>query len=211
LAQLCFLKDEVGKLKYDYFVWLDPNNLFLRHPGDILRVLHGAPVHASLESNAASPEPLQPDWGICSLTNFTKLMRFKGVRSRGIFTVNGGFWIVQRDAIDNFYALAWDFWDFCKKLGYSFGFEHLLAYASQMLCGNPYLHTLKHNRDLWAFDYTRRYASELPSSGGWDYVDYFSGETFQVNPAIVQRLPGHRARVARERVAAGRSEVTAGL
>jgi hypothetical protein len=115
--------------------------------------------------------------------------------------------------IDSFYALAWDFWDFCKRLGYSFGFEHLLAYAAQMLCGNPYLHTLKHNRDVWALDRTGRCAGVMPPNGGWDYVDYYSGETFRVKPAIVQALPAQRAPVARvpKRVPAAGSEVTAGL
>src|SRR5262249_3336204 len=107
----------------------------------------------------------------------------------------------------------WDFWSFCKKLGYSFGFEHLLAYASQMLCGNPYLHTLRHNRDVWALDRTGRYAGVMPPSDGWNYVDYYSGEAFRVNPAIVQSRCAHQAPDPRtpKGISVGRSKVTARL
>lgn len=199
LAQLRLLQHEVRKLQYDYFVWLDADTFFVRHPGNLLRVLQGAPVHASLESDAALPEPAHPDWGICALSNFTTLMRFCGVRSRGIFTVNGGFWIVHREVIDTFCDLAWGFWRFCKKVGYRFEFEPLLAYATQMLCGNPYVHTLKRTADLWAPDRTGQYAGIVPRGGRWNYVDYFSGERFKVKPAIVHAMHSQRVLAARGR------------
>jgi len=199
LAQLRLLQQEVRKLKYDYWVWLDADTFFVRHPGNVLRVLHGAPVHSSLESNAALPEPAEPDWGICSLSNFTKLMRFSGVRSRGIFTLNSGFWVVHRDVIDTFCGLAWDFWIFCKRVGYLFQFETLLAYATQMLCGNPYAHTLKSTADLWAPDRDGKYSGRVPDGRGWKYVDQFSGDRFKVNPAIVHAMHSKRALVAMAR------------
>ena len=209
LLALKLLYSQVRKLKYDYFVWLDADTVFVRHPGDVLRVLQGAPVHASLESNTALPHPVQPDWGICALSNFTKLMRFSGVRSEAIFTVNGGFWIVHREAIESFCSLAWDFWDFSKKVGYRFDFEPLLAYATQMLCGNPYLHTLKGAADVWAVDRVARFSGIVPKAGGWTHKDPFSGETFKVNPAIIHAPHSKRALVAQTRRGAALSPVTA--
>ena len=197
--QLELLDQQVRKLKYDYFVWLDADTYFVRHPGDILRVLQGAPVHASLESNTALPKPLLPDWGPCSLSNFTTLMQFRGVRSQAVFTVNGGFWIVHHDVIDTFCGLTWDFWEFSRKVGYQLAVEPLLAYASQMLCGNPYVHTLRHTADLWATDTIGRFAGEVPTGGSWEFVDSFSGESFEVSPAIVHATHSKRALVARGR------------
>jgi hypothetical protein len=204
-VQLSLLEQEVGKLKYDYFVWLDANTFFVRHPGDVLRVLQGAPVHASLESDAALPEPAHPDWGICSLSNFTKLMRFCGVRSRAIFTVNAGFWIVHRDVIDTFCGLAWVFCNFCKKVGYRFEFEPLLAYATQMLCGNPYAHTLKRTADLWAPEPTAIDGGKCARGGCWDYVDYFSGETFKIKPAIVRAMQSNHELITGAQIPGRRS------
>jgi len=195
LLRLQLLDEKVRNLKYDYFVWLDADTYFVRHPGNILRVLRGAPVHASLESNTALPKPLLPDWGPCSLPNFTTLMQFCGVRSQAIFTVNGGFWIIHRDVIDTFCGLTWSFWDFSRKVGYRFHVEPLLAYATQMLCGNPYVHTLRHTADLWATDRVGQFAGQVPSGGGWQFVDCFSGETFRIKPAIIHATHSKRALV----------------
>ena len=198
-VRLELLHAKIRKLNYKYFVWLDADTYFVRHPGDLLRVLRGAPVHATLESNTALPEPLRPDWGPCSLRNFTTLMQFRGVRSHAIFTINGGLLIVHHDVIDTFCGLTWDFWEFSRKVGYKFGVEPLLAYATQMLCGNPYVHTVRETADVWATDSVGRFAGEVPSEGRWQFVDHFSGETFPVKPAIVHAPHSKRALAARGR------------
>src|SRR6266481_747829 len=51
LFKLTFLREQVQKLNYDYFAWLDMDAYFVHNPGDILRVLQHSPVHASLESD----------------------------------------------------------------------------------------------------------------------------------------------------------------
>ena len=195
-AALELLHEKLSKLKYEYLVWLDADTVFVRHPGDILRVLQGAPVHATLESNIALPQPLRPDWGPCSLKNFTTLMQFRGVRSHAIFTVNSGFWIVHRDVMDTFCGLTWDFWDFCQRVGYRFKFEPLLAYATQMLCGNPYVHTLRHTAEVWGRDSGGTFAGQMPRDQSWQFVDYFSGESFNIRPAIVHAMHSKRALAA---------------
>lgn len=193
LLPLNLLREAVAKLHYDYFIWLAPNTLFTHVPNDILRVLHGAPVHASLEYDAALPSKLHPDWGPCSLANFTRLMAFNGVHSRAIFTVNDAFWIVHHDAIKTVDNLARGFWWFCGQAGYRFGFAPLLAYVTQMLCGNPYLHRLRESADIWAPVRTRGHLVRTPPGGVWKYVDYFSGEVLTVKPALVHPLRLTRA------------------
>ncbi len=197
LFKFNYLRNEVKKLNYDYFIWLDADTWFVRNPGNPLRVLHGSPVHSSLESDACDPENQRPEWWDCSLKNYAALMRFKGVRSKSVFNVNGGFWIVHHDAIDTFYDLAMDFWHFCKDAEYVFTDEPPLAYATHMLCGNPYLHTLQATSDLWASDWTGNYNNVLPDGKPWQFVDYFTNKPSWVNPAIVHALRCKGALVAR--------------
>lgn len=201
LFKLRFLRDEVRRLEYDYFVWLDADTYFVRHPGDLLRLMQGSPVHASLESDACHVGNVRPDWWGCSLKNYVTLMRFLGVRSTSIFNVNAGFWIVHRDVIDTFCDLAFEFWEFSRAAGYEFTEEPPLAYATHMLCGNPYLHTLRNTAEVWASDWTGCYADTLPDGGAWEFADYFSDERFGVNPAIVHAM---RSKQALIRAAANR-------
>ena len=45
-------------------------------------------------------------------------MREHGVRSRSIFNVNGGLFIVHREAIETVFKLAFDFWQSAKGQGF---------------------------------------------------------------------------------------------
>ena len=204
LFRLLLLTKEVRKLKYDYLIWLDADTHFVRNPGDALRVLQGAPVHATLECDAAAGPHLQPDWQRCSLANFTKLMRFAGVRSRSIFTTDAGFWIVHREAAEHFCRLAWDFGDFCHRVGYRFGFEPLLAYATQILCGNPYAHRLEESSDLWGVDRQGYFDGRIPDGRSWPHLDFFTGKHRKVNPAIVHARHSRQVLAARGRSRIGR-------
>jgi hypothetical protein len=188
LFKLTFLRDAVRRLDYEYFVWLDSDTYFVRHPGNVLRVLGGSPIHISLESDICLPHNRRPDWWDCPNAQFAALMRSKGVRSKSVFNVNGGFFIVHRDAVETVFNLAYDFWQFSRAQGFTFNDEPLLAYAMQMLCGNPYAHTLRQTADLWASDWTGCFRDQLPDGQSWWFVDYFTGENLPVNPAIVHAM-----------------------
>src|SRR2546429_7709539 len=47
LFKLVYLREQVAKLNYDYFVWLDADNYFVRNPGNLLSVMQGSPVHVT--------------------------------------------------------------------------------------------------------------------------------------------------------------------
>ena len=123
-------------------------------------------------------------------------MRAKGVCSHAVFNVNGGLVIVHHDVIDTLYNLAFDFWHFCKAQGYTFNDEPLFAYAMQMLCGNPYEHTLRQTADLWASDWTGNFRDVLPNGKPWLFQDYFTNELFSVNPAILHAMRSKSALIA---------------
>ena len=186
LFKIFFLRDAARSLNYDYLVWLDADTYFVRNPGNVLRVLHASPVHTTFESDACAPNNRRSAWWECSLSRFARLMQVKGVRNKSIFNVNAGFWIVHHDVIDTFCALALDFWELWKRDGHDpFPEEPAMAYAAQMLCGNPYLHTLPKSSDLWASDWTGCWKDQLPDGRPWMFEDYFNGERSLVNPAIV--------------------------
>lgn len=94
-------------------------------------------------------------------------MRAKGVCSKAIFNCNGGFFIVHHDVIETFYDLAFDFYTFCNEKGVRFVDEPLLSYAMHLLCGNPYVHTIRANLDVWGSDWTGCYRDGLPDGRPW--------------------------------------------
>jgi hypothetical protein len=193
LFKLTLLHDAVKALNYDYFVWIDAETYFVRNPGDMLRVLQDSPVHVSLESDACAPQNTRGTWCNCPTDTYAKLMRDKGVRSKSIFNASAGFWIVHHDVIDTFFRLCFEFWHFCKDHGYVFTEEAPIAYATHMLCGNPYEHTLRATSDVWASDWTGVFANRPPDGKPWSFTDYFSGEQFTVNPAIVHCMRAKQA------------------
>ncbi|MCI0539760.1 MAG: hypothetical protein L0Z50_31515 [Verrucomicrobiales bacterium] len=188
LFKLTYLRNAVQVLNYDYFIWLDSDSYFVRNPGNILKVMGHSPIHIALERDLCCPENRRPNWWDCPNATFAELMRAKGVRSNSIFNVNGGLFIVQHDVIETVFELAFDFWQFANSKGYAFNDEPLLAYAMQMLCGNPYIHTLRKTADLWASDWTGHFEGKLPDGQPWWFVDYFTGEKLAVNPAIVHAM-----------------------
>jgi hypothetical protein len=202
-----FLRDFVKQLNYDYFVWLGADSYFVRNPGQVLRVLHGSPVHATLECDACASNNRATAWCNCSLSRYARLMQARGVKNRSIFSVDAGFWIVHHDVIDRFCDLALDFWELWKRDGHDpNAVEPALANAVQLLCGNPYQHTLANNSELWAADRLGCYRTGLPDGRPWMYEDEFSGDRCLVNPAIVHAIGCKDLLAATGRRAANRSD-----
>jgi hypothetical protein len=188
IFKFALLREQVKRLDYDAFVWLDAENYFVRHPGDVLRALNGAPVHATLESDVTLPGSRHANWWGIPLPSFCELMRSKGVPGPAVFNTNAGFWIVRREAIDRFCDLAMAFWLACEANLWRVTEEAPLAYAAQIFGGYPVPHTQRATADLWAFDWKGHFAGRLPTGEPWAYEDFFTGERFPVNPAIVHAM-----------------------
>ncbi len=193
LFKFNLLSEILFPLKYQYYVFLDADCLFLRKPDTILSVMQGSPIHACLESDLTSPLALEKkgQWKNCPLPVLVSFMRELGVKSQRIYSLNGGFFIVKRDVIKLVCSLAYLFWSHSmvtKDWAYRFTEEPLLAYAVQKLCGDPDLHTLRRHPDLWATDWTGHFADKPPTDSEWIFEDYLTGETFPVRPAIIHAI-----------------------
>lgn len=192
-----FLK-EMGKLDYDYFVFIDSDNYFVRHPGNLIEQTQRSPLHVVMESDCAAENNTRGDWWECPLDDYVRLMRASGVQSRSVFNTNAGFWIVHRYAIDQMVDLAMEFWHYAKGQGFTFTEEAPLAYVGHMMMGNPYQHTLQANPDVWASDWTGHFAGRIPDGSAWNFVDYMSGIPIRVNPAIVHCMRSKQAMINME-------------
>lgn len=146
LYRLTYLRDAVAPLKFAHFVWLDPATRFMRHPGSVLGMLAGAPIHVPLTFDLAAPENVARDWNGCPCPELARLMRESGLLNRAIYAADARLFIVHRDATETLFSLAFDFWERVQRAGWSLSIEPLLAYAMQMLCADPERHRVPAKR-----------------------------------------------------------------
>lgn len=183
-----YLQHHVSALPHEHFVWLDADSWFVRRPENLLAVLNGDPVHATLESDMLSPKSRRSSWWQCPLKSFAEIMAKAGVKKQSLYNLNGGFWVVRRDAINEIYSLVCRFYDVGVSHGYRFNDEPLLCYAMHMLCQNTEPHVLRKQPTVWATDWKGVFSEDLPDGSPWILEDYFSGEPLAVNPSIVHML-----------------------
>jgi hypothetical protein len=200
LFKFKFLKEEVQKLDYDYFIFLDADNYFVRNPGDILSIMGSSPVFVCMENDCTDLEKMKrKDWWGCPIDRWGKVLRDNGVTSSKVYNTNAGFWIVSKGIINHFYDIAMDFWNKCHK---DYGFKNFteepaLAYAGHMLAKNDMdKQTLPKTCHIWASDWTGVYSGRIPDGKPWAFEDYMSGVKQWVNPAIVHAMRSKDAMVA---------------
>lgn len=196
LFKLVFLKDEASKLPYDYLVFLDSDNWFVRHPGDLLSRLRGSPMHITLEADLVAEEGF-PYWWEYPTSVFVGLMRKAGVRHEAIHAVNAGMFIVKREAVAEVYRLADEFWRQCKAHGVLYVDEPLLSYAMHRLCPETRPHTLEATRDLWATDLDGVYQSRNPADRPFQFRGLYRRRFIEVRPAIVHAIRSKRLFLSR--------------
>ena len=198
LFKLRFLLEEVSKLNYEYFVFLDADNYFVRHPGErmVEQLMRQNPWFVQLESDCSSKFVKRGDWWGCPLRWYCLLLRFHGVKSPRIYNCNAGFWILRRDAIREFYNKAMTFFTFAREEMHLVNFteEPPLAYVGHFV-DSPELNNFEATKWVWASDWTGQFAGRLPTGSYWDFEDYMTGQKTRVNPAIVHAMRSKDAMV----------------
>lgn len=188
IYKLVFLQRAVAELDFDAYVWLDPSHWFVRPPGDVTRLLRGSPLHAPLEAALDQGPPRVATGGLRE-EELADRMRLHGVRSKTIFAASGGFFVVRRPAVQRVYELAREFWKVCFAEGIRLSYEPTLAYAMQMLCGNPYAHQLERDLDLWRCDHEGHWREQTPDGKPWLGTDCLARRRSTANPALIQFQP----------------------
>ncbi len=199
LFKFKFLREQVQKLDYDYFIFLDADNYFVRHPGDILSIMGKAPVFVCMENDCGSDKVKRRDWWSCPIKEWPVVLKKYGVKTPKFYNTNAGFWIVKKSVIEQFYSLAMMFWEKCQKEhGYKgFTEEPALAYVGHMLAGDEQENqTLDKTSHIWASDWAHYYSNVIPDGKPWTFEDYMTGEKKTVNPAIVHAMRSKDAMIA---------------
>lgn len=187
LFKLRFLKDEVSKLDYDWFVFLDADNYFVRHPGNLPEQLcKNDPLHVTLESPTMVKNVVRKDWWGIPLEEYNKKLIQHGVKTHLLFNTNAGFFIVHKSIISQMCNLAMKFWESCQSSGYSETTEEPpLAYVGHLLVSKTDTHTLQATSSIWASDWKGVWSDKFPDGSEWDFTDYMLGIKFKINPSIV--------------------------
>lgn len=186
--KLTFLQAQVQHWDYRYYIYLDADTLFMRHPERLLDVLEGSPLHFTFECDCTDPGAIRKDWWGCPLNEYVRLMRDCGVTSDKVYNVNGGFFIVKREAVDTVCELALDFAKYAVRQGYLLPDEPAWAYAMHMLCDEPEKHLISRRWDLWCSDWEGIFAKQLPNGQPWTFKEYMTFKPHTVNPAIVHAI-----------------------
>lgn len=199
LFKLRFLYNEVKKLDYQFFIFLDADNYFVRKPEDDAfdKLLNGNKIFVQMENECTSSKVKRDQWWGMSLKFFIQTNKIKGVQNNKIWNTNAGFWIVKKDYIDEFYEKTMDFWLYCfHDLGIEFTEEAPIAYIGNLQQKNPEQSSLRNTSHIWASDWTGNYKDRIPTGEEWDFEDYLSGEKVKVNPCIVHAMRSKKKMIA---------------
>jgi hypothetical protein len=115
LFKLHYLKAGMGRLNFDYFVWLGADTLFARNPRDVLGPLGRSPIHVPLELNLSALSE-DREWRGVSCLRLRELFQPEGL-TRPLYLSRSAFWIVHHEAIEPAYDLALGFWHRAKQAG----------------------------------------------------------------------------------------------
>jgi hypothetical protein len=180
-----FLKEQVSSLNYDYYVFLDADNYFVNHPGDFIHMMDGHKIFAQMENEITSPNAKRKDWWGCPVEKYKPLYEETGLKLDKIYNTNAGFWIVDKNYIDEFYNIGLNFFFYAKKKGYyNFTEEVSLAFLGHCM-QNPEERTLEKTSWLWASDWTGYWRNKLPEYADWTFEDYMTGDKFPIKSNIV--------------------------
>ena len=188
LFKILFLRSQLKQLDYHYFVYFDADTFFVRKPRPILEAINQSPIHFFLESPLVDNPKGKNKWWNCPFNDLVQVMRNCGVSTKSIYTLNSGCFVIRADAIDTACGLAMDFWEYALSKGYQFPDEPAWTYAMHMLCEDPKKHMLRDYWDIWCSDWEGVFTGRVPDGKEWTFHEYLTGESHQVNPAIVHAL-----------------------
>ncbi len=185
------LRDYMADLNYEYFVWLDSDTWFTRHPGDLkAQLLRKNMMWCQLESELTSPKNSKPDWWGVKPAQIIELFRDHGA-GETVWSSNGGMFIVRQDAVKQVVNELEQFHRLCLDSGHKkVHDEFVLAWLGQVkpFVEDPENNTSAMTCNLWSCDWMGRFAHKLPTTETWESVDWLTGESRLVQPAIIHAM-----------------------
>jgi hypothetical protein len=189
-----YLKNKIQKLNYDIFVFIDADHFFVRKPEiKIEDILLDSPWHSFLESSINTFKTKRGDWWGIPNQYFTNFMRTNGVMSTEIRNTNGGFWICQKEFIDQAHYLAYKFHNYLRSNNFIVPEEVSIAYLSHIISPQLKDRYLENYTNYWASDWTEIFKDVLPIDKEWEYTSYMTFERIKVKPAIVHAMRSKKA------------------
>ena len=182
LHKLIYLKAAISKLNFEYFVWIEASSLFVRQPKNLVSSLGRAPAHIPLIVPVDPDDETQLPTGAAAAL-WARTMRKAGLQNQPYFA-ESAFWVVHREAVATICDLANHFRIVARESGWEADATPAIAFAVQMLCGNPEMHRVAKRPDLWAVDYTHQPSIHCGNEG-WDCEIPGFQQSLKVNPAIV--------------------------
>lgn len=191
-----YLKNKMQQMDYDIFVFIDADHFFVRKPDiEIEDILSGAPWHSFLESPVNTSNTRRGDWWGIPNYNFINSMRSNGILSKEIRNTNGGFWICNKNFINQAHGLAYQFHNYLKSNGFTVPEEVSIAYLSHLMSPKLEDRYLEKFTNYWASDWTEIFKDKIPEDKQWEYTSYMTFEKIKVQPAIVHAMRSKKALV----------------
>jgi hypothetical protein len=185
MFKLHFLKNEVSKLDYDYFVFFDADNYFVRDPGDLSLLMDNSKVFVQMENDCFANGVKRLGWWGIPIKKYRDLLVEHGAKTDAYYNTNAGFWIVSKSAIDEFYDRTTKFFTAAHQKGYRQCTEEPpLALAGHVM-QDPSTRTLGNTSWLWATDWRGHWSGRLPKDEAWQFEDFMNGDKNTVKPCIV--------------------------
>jgi hypothetical protein len=195
-----YLKNEISKLNYDYFIFIDADHYFVRKPEiSPLDIIKDSPWHSFLESPINSYKTQRQDWWQISNNIFSNFMKNCGVYSDEIRNSNGGFWICKKEFINLAHKLAYEFHNKLKNYNIIAPEEVSIAYLSHLMSPNIEDRFLENYTNYWASDWTDNFKDQIPYDREWEYISYMTYERIKVRPAIVHAMRSKNALISKSK------------
>ena len=214
--------DQLQFWKFDYLckhmakepgkdlVFIDSDHYVVRNVSEHLpKLLKDGPWHSFLEGSINTPSTRRGDWWGCPNADFVRMCRDFGVMQKEIRNSNGGFWAIRSEFAETSRIFAKEFHEFARKRGHVFPEEVSIAVMSHMFSEDHSVSFVEKWAHVWGSEWTGTLQDRVPDGNPWKLVNYMSGETSLVNPAIVHAMRSKSALIALGKSIAGDEVVMA--
>ena len=188
--KLNYLMTQVSSLDYEYFVWLDSDQYFVRKPRSIMEHVDGGTILIPMENEITSIANKRGDWWGVPTQKTIDIFREFGCKGRRLYNTNGGLFVVKKEFINTFFHMCYDFFHMIENKGWVVPEEYCLAIMGNLLNKDMELANMNALQDIWACDWTDQFINDVPKGNPWIMENYLTGLKETVNPAIVHCMRG---------------------